>query len=157
MTTQPTAGKQLSRKYGSLNISKTYGPPWPITGLAWTFYYLWSIYQIICAFPVSCQPDCSYGEPMWEKHQNWVSWLDFFKYATRADSIYFLYVPLLSISKIRASFRPSLWLSKAHWANFEFSRTPCLRLCLTRPEYNLQRRYTVFRALSETILDTTLS
>jgi hypothetical protein len=53
------------------------------------------------------------------------------KHAIWADSLYFLYLLLLSISKTLASPHPTLWPSSyACCANFDFSRRPCWRLCL---------------------------
>jgi hypothetical protein len=53
------------------------------------------------------------------------------KHAMWADSLYFPYLLLLSISKILASSQPTLWPSSyTCQANIDFSRIPSLRLCL---------------------------
>jgi hypothetical protein len=51
------------------------------------------------------------------------------KYVIWADSLYFLYLLVLSVSKILVSSHPTLWI-RACGANFNFSRRPSLRLCV---------------------------
>jgi hypothetical protein len=62
------------------------------------------------------------------------------KHAIRANSLYFLYLLLLSISKVLASFQPTLWPSSyACWANFDPLWDCACVLLATRLEVSLFR------------------
>jgi hypothetical protein len=40
LTTLPPSMSQLSKQCGILNISQPYRPPWPVTGIAFIFFYI---------------------------------------------------------------------------------------------------------------------